>query len=68
MLNGYQIIEADSHVYEPQPMWEMYLEPAFKSFAPSPDMKIKGDDIVYKVCARASSVIKTLLLFKCLMW
>lgn len=49
MLNGYQIIDADSHVTEPTDMWEKYLEPAFKSFAPSPDMRIKGEEIVYKI-------------------
>lgn len=49
MLNGYQIIDADSHVFEPNDMWEKYLEPAFKSFAPSPDMRIKGEAIYYKM-------------------
>lgn len=52
MLNGYQIIDADSHVYEPPDMWARYLEPAFKSFAPSPDMKIKGEEIAYKISDR----------------
>jgi uncharacterized protein len=51
MLNGYQIIDADSHVFEPPNMWETYLEPAFKSFAPSPDMKINGEEIVHKISA-----------------
>lgn len=49
MLNGYQIIDADSHVFEPSDIWEKYLEPEFKSFAPSSDLKIKGEDIVEKV-------------------
>ena len=53
MLNGYQIIDADSHVFEPSNMWENYLEPEFKSFAPSSDMKIKGEDIVDKVSSRS---------------
>lgn len=34
MLQGYKILDADSHVMEPNEMWEEYLEPAFKSFAP----------------------------------
>jgi predicted TIM-barrel fold metal-dependent hydrolase len=51
MLNGYQIIDADSHVFEPPNMWEKYLEPAFKSFAPSPDMRINGEEIVHKISA-----------------
>jgi uncharacterized protein len=34
MLQGYKILDADSHVIEPNEMWEEYLEPAFKSFAP----------------------------------
>jgi len=49
MLNGYRIIDADSHVYEPIDMWQEYLEPAFKNFAPSPDMKINGEEIVDKI-------------------
>ncbi len=51
MLNGYQIIDADSHVLEPNDMWEMYLEPAFKSHAPSQDMKVGGEEIYYKYSA-----------------
>lgn len=49
MFNGYQIIDADSHVYEPFEMWKEYLEPAFKSFAPSPDLRIQGEVIVRKL-------------------
>ncbi len=49
MLNGYKIIDADSHVIEPQAMWLKYLEPEFKDFAPSRDMKIKGESITEKV-------------------
>ena len=49
MLNGYKIIDADSHVIEPQDMWLQYLEPEFKDFAPSRDMKIKGESITEKV-------------------
>ncbi|MGK7942404.1 MAG: amidohydrolase family protein [Crocosphaera sp.] len=45
MLNGYQIIDADSHVIEPPEMWAKYLDKKFKDFAPSPDMKIKGEPI-----------------------
>ncbi len=48
MLNGYRIIDGDSHVFEPTHIWEKYLEPQFKSFAPSPDLKIKGEEIVSK--------------------
>ena len=49
MLKGYSIIDADSHVIEPSSMWAEYLEPEFKQFAPSPEMRIKGEDIVKKV-------------------
>lgn len=56
MLNGYQIIDADSHVYEPFEMWEKYLEPAFKSFAPSPDLRIQGERIVNKLADEVNSV------------
>jgi len=49
MLNGFKIIDADSHVFEPNNMWANYLEPAFKSFALSPDLKIKGESIYQKM-------------------
>ncbi len=53
MLNGYKIIDADSHVIEPQDMWLKYLEPEFKEFAPSRDMKIKGEPITEKISQQA---------------
>jgi predicted TIM-barrel fold metal-dependent hydrolase len=37
MLEGYQIIDADCHVIEPPYMWEKYLEPEFKQYAPTWD-------------------------------
>ncbi|MGJ5672247.1 MAG: amidohydrolase family protein [Nostochopsis sp.] len=49
MLHGYKIIDADSHVIEPPQMWANYLAPEFKHFAPSPEMKIQGEDIVEKI-------------------
>ena len=49
MLNGYKIIDADSHVIEPQNMWLKYLKPKLQEFAPSREMKIKGKPITYKV-------------------
>jgi predicted TIM-barrel fold metal-dependent hydrolase len=49
MLNGYKIIDADSHVVEPPAMWGQYLEPKFREFAPSADMKIKGEPISQKI-------------------
>ena len=49
MLNGYSIIDADSHVIEPPNMWAEYLEPEFSKFAPSADMKINGEEIVAKL-------------------
>jgi uncharacterized protein len=49
MLNGYKIIDADSHVIEPIKMWAKYLEPEFRDFAPSMDMKIKGESITAKI-------------------
>ena len=45
MLKEYQVIDADSHVWEPPTMWKRYLEPEFKDFAPSLDMSIKGEKI-----------------------
>jgi predicted TIM-barrel fold metal-dependent hydrolase len=52
MLNGYQIIDSDCHVFESSDMWEEYLEPAFKSFAPSQDLKIKGETIYHQISDR----------------
>ena len=49
MLNGYQIIDSDSHVVEPIGMWREYLDPEFREFAPSADMRIQGKEIVTKV-------------------
>ncbi len=49
MLNGYKIIDADSHVIEPPQMWAKYLDPKFKDFAPSLDMKIRGEPITEKI-------------------
>ena len=48
MLKGFQIIDADAHVLEPNEMWKQYLAPAFKSYALSPDMKIGGEEIYHK--------------------
>jgi uncharacterized protein len=48
MFKGYQIIDADAHVHEPHVMWEEYLEPAFKHFAPSLDLKIQGEAVINK--------------------
>lgn len=55
MLKGYQIIDADAHIIEPSDMWEKYLEPAFKGYAPTPDLKIAGEDIMYKISANPQS-------------
>jgi predicted TIM-barrel fold metal-dependent hydrolase len=52
MLKGYQIIDADSHVLEPNDMWEKYLEPAFKGHAPSQALKVGGEEISYKYSAQ----------------
>ena len=52
MLKGYKIIDADSHVIEPLDMWSRYLEPKFREFAPSKDMKIKGEEITYKISSQ----------------
>ena len=53
MLHGYQIIDADSHVWEPPEMWQEYLEPAFKNFAPTPDLRIRGEKITDKISDEA---------------
>ncbi len=48
MLNGYKIIDADSHVYEPHSLWTTYLEPAFRHLAPTRDLKIQGESVMNK--------------------
>ncbi|NEN92517.1 MAG: amidohydrolase [Okeania sp. SIO3H1] len=53
MLKGYSIIDADSHVIEPSQMWAKYIDPQFQDFAPSPDMKIKGEPITEKISQQA---------------
>ena len=52
MLNGYSIIDADSHVIEPLSMWAEYLEPEFQQFSPSVQMKVKGEEITQKVSSQ----------------
>ncbi|MEM8807050.1 MAG: amidohydrolase family protein, partial [Cyanobacteria bacterium P01_G01_bin.38] len=52
MLNQYPIIDADTHVIEPPDMWGKYLEPEFRRFAPSPDLTIKGESLLYKYSDR----------------
>ena len=49
MLNGYSIIDADSHVIEPPSMWAKYLEPEFQQFSTSAQMKVKGEEITENV-------------------
>ncbi len=49
MLNGYKIIDADSHVVEPWQLWEKYLEPRFQEYAPSAKMQIKGKPIAQMI-------------------
>ena len=49
MLNKYQIIDADAHTIEPIDIWKQYLNPGFKSFAPLPDLTIKGVKIYHKI-------------------
>jgi uncharacterized protein len=45
MLQGYGIIDADSHVLEPLEMWPTYLESRFRHFAPTPEMTIGGEPV-----------------------
>ncbi|MBE9044819.1 amidohydrolase [Pleurocapsales cyanobacterium LEGE 10410] len=49
MLKEYQIIDADAHVLEPTEMWEEYLEPRFKQFAPTSGMTIAGESVYNKL-------------------
>lgn len=52
MLSGYKILDADSHVIEPPRMWARYLDPAFRGFAPSDDLKIGGREITRPLSPR----------------
>lgn len=52
MFNEYQIVDADAHTIEPIGIWEQYLNPRFKSFAPLPDLTIKGAKIYHKISDR----------------
>ena len=49
MLNEYRIIDADAHTIEPIDIWEQYLNPRFKDFAPTPDLTIQGQKIYHKI-------------------
>ncbi|NEQ75793.1 MAG: amidohydrolase [Okeania sp. SIO2C9] len=57
MLKGYSIIDADSHVIEPPSMWAEYLDPEFQQFAPSADMKIKGENISEKISEKLQEIV-----------
>ena len=35
MRDGFRIFDIDRHVYEPLSLWPEYLDPRFRSFAPS---------------------------------
>lgn len=52
MFKGYKIIDADAHAIEPIGIWEQYLNPAYKSFAPLPDLTIKGESIYHQISHR----------------
>ena len=43
MYKGHRYIDADSHVLEPVDMWEKYLEPKFRRFAPTHAVGYRGD-------------------------
>ncbi|EGJ35260.1 MULTISPECIES: amidohydrolase family protein [Moorena] len=47
MLKNFDIIDADSHVLEPDDLWEKYLDPQFKDLAPK-DNQFEGKSIMYK--------------------
>jgi uncharacterized protein len=59
MLNGYQIIDADSHVLEPTEMWKEFLEPRFKHLAPTPEMTIAGETIYHKITHAAGKKLRS---------
>jgi hypothetical protein len=33
-MNGYTVIDTDGHVFEPESMWQDYLEPAYRDRCP----------------------------------
>ncbi len=43
MYKGHRYIDADSHVLEPADMWEKYLEPKFRRYAPTHGVGYRGD-------------------------
>ena len=43
MYKGHRYIDADSHVLEPANMWEKYLDPKFRRFAPTHGVGYRGD-------------------------
>jgi uncharacterized protein len=52
MFKQYQIIDADAHTIEPIELWKEYLNPAYQSFAPTPDLTIKGEKIYRQISDR----------------
>ncbi|HEY2106158.1 MAG TPA: amidohydrolase family protein [Candidatus Binataceae bacterium] len=43
MYKGHRYIDADSHVLEPADMWDQYLEPQYRRFAPAHAVGYRGD-------------------------
>jgi predicted TIM-barrel fold metal-dependent hydrolase len=43
MYKGHRYIDADSHVLEPADMWEKYLEPKYRRFAPAHAVGYRGN-------------------------
>ena len=62
MLEGFQIVDADAHVLEPNDMWRQYLAPPFKDYALSPDLKISGEKICYKTSVQQEEAVAKQLL------
>jgi len=49
MFGDYSIIDSDLHVVEPNNMWNQYLDPTFRQYAPSPDLKVADWEILHKL-------------------
>ncbi|NEO73283.1 amidohydrolase family protein [Moorena sp. SIO3H5] len=60
MLKNFNIIDADSHVLEPEDLWEKYLEPQFKDLAPK-DYQFEGELILHKLSEPVMAESKRLM-------
>jgi predicted TIM-barrel fold metal-dependent hydrolase len=69
MKNGLQVIDADSHVFEPAAVWEQYLEPAYRVAARSAFYYHEDEDAAGVILnGRQAPLMHTGRINRCAIW